>query len=322
METMRTAGVVVGAAGRVLAVVLLGVVVLRLSGWSRGAVPALLLVALPLVLLPSYALAVVAVWRRDALLGAASGVLVAAHAVVVWPALGAAGLPDQARSAPGVRVVSANVLVGNPDLDRAAAALRALRPDVLVVAELRPASLAALRRSGTLQDLPFSTLTGPPGDVEIFSRLPLRDVEHTTAVPGLAQPRAVIEVAGTAVRIRGAHPLPPIGGYEQTGRALLAELREEVRQERLPLVVAGDINADRHFPLFQDLLDLGLRDAAEERGRGLSLTWPQRLPLLALDHVLVRDSAHARVLVLDQREAALPGSDHLAVVADLVVQPR
>ena len=98
-------------------------------------------------------------------------------------------------------------------------------------------------------------------------------------------------------------------------------LRESVRGEALPVVVAGDLNADRDLPLFGDLLDEGLRDAAEERGRGLSRTWPQRLPVLALDHVLVRDGEGAALAVLDQAEAALPGSDHRAVVADLAVVP-
>ena len=68
----------------------------------------------------------------------------------------------------------------------------------------------------------------------------------------------------------------------------------------MPLVVAGDLNADRHHPLFEGLLTQGLRDAADERGRGLSRTWPQRWPLLALDHVLVRDVEQAQLAVTGQ----------------------
>lgn len=44
--------------------------------------------------------------------------------------------------------------------------------------------------------------------------------------------------------------------------------------------------------------------------------------MLALDHVLVRDGAQARLVVLHQQEASLPGSDHRAVVADLAVLRR
>lgn len=86
-------------------------------------------------------------------------------------------------------------------------------------------------------------------------------------------------------------------------------------------IIPGDLNAYRHLPWFDSLLGAGYRDAAKGRGRGrgLSRTWPQAFPLLALDHVLVRDGPGARLLVLEQREAGLPGSDHLAVVADLGV---
>ena len=306
---------------RLVAAVLLAVVLLRLSGWSRGPATALVLVALPLVLLPSYAVALVAAWRRDAPLGAVAAVLVLAHVLVVLPGLGAADLPPGARDAPRLRVVVANVLSNNAELDRLSRTLTALEPDVLVVAELRPRVLEGLRRGGVLDLLPHSTVRAAPGDVELFSRLPLEQVEHTEAVPGQPQPGAVVRVGRVPVQLRGAHPLPPVHGREAQGRRTLRALVEDVSGDRLPVVVAGDLNGDRDLPAVRELFDLGLRDAAEERGRGLSRTWPQRWPLLALDHVLVRDGDGGRLAVLDQREAALPGSDHRAVVADLAVLP-
>lgn len=298
---------------------LLAVVLLRLSGWSRGPVAALLLVGLPVVLLPSWLVAAAAAARRDRLLGAAAAVLVASHVLSVLPGVTPVDVPAEAERAPRLRVVTANILTDNPLLPDTAAALRALRPDVRVVAELRPGSYAELRRHRLLTHLPHSTVDGAPQDVEIFSRLPLRAVERATAVPGLPQPRAVIRVGGVDVQLRGAHPLPPVDGYERAGRRSMEQLRKEASNESMPLVVAGDLNADRHHPLFDSLLAQGLRDAAEERGRGLSRTWPQRWPLLALDHDLVRDGEHARLAVIGQREAPLPGSDHLAVVADIAV---
>ena len=310
---------VVGAASWSVAAGLAAVVVLRLVGWSSGPVTALLLVALPLVLVPAYLLAVVAVVRRDRWLGAAAATLIGAHVLVVLPGLTAADVPVAAEQAPRLRVVTANLLVGNQRLPEAAAALRRLDADVLVLVELRADSLTTLRRHGLLTELPHSTVDGAPRDVEIFSRLPLSDVERSRAVPELPQPRAVVEVAGVAVRVLGEHPLPPGSGYERAGRTSLEALAAEIGREDLPVVVAGDLNSDRHFPLFDDLLEQGLRDAAEERGRGLSTTWPQRWPFLALDHVLVRDGAQASLVVTGQREAPLPGSDHLAVVADLAV---
>ena len=87
------------------------------------------------------------------------------------------------------------------------------------------------------------------------------------------------------------------------------------------MVVAGDLNADRDHALFRRLLATGLQDAHDVRGRGLARTWPASFPILHLDHVLVRDGAGTRLVVLKVDEADLPGSDHKAVVADLAVLP-
>ena len=88
------------------------------------------------------------------------------------------------------------------------------------------------------------------------------------------------------------------------------------------MVVLGDFNADRDHAAFRRLLSIGLRDAHDERGRGLARTWPTRLPLLQLDHVLVRDGRGGRLVAEDVREVVVPGSDHRAVVADLAVLPE
>ncbi len=116
-----------------------------------------------------------------------------------------------------------------------------------------------------------------------------------------------------------AHPLPPFGAWSDDWRHGLLDLRRELRGVRLPVVIAGDLNSDRDHALFRGLLDEGLTDAHDARGRGLARTWPAALPLLDLDHVLVRDGTGGRVVVRTVREVTMPGSDHLAVVADLSV---
>lgn len=294
---------------------------MRAVGGERGTVLVLLVGALPVVLLPAYLVLAAAALARRRLLAGASAALVVVHALVVAPTLGAVDLPDGADSAPRLRVVVANLYVLNPDPRRAGEALRALRPDVLVVPELNAAGLAGLTRSGLLDDLPFTVTEGATRDetVGLFSRLPLRDVS-TRRVGGRALPRATVDVGGTAVRLLAVHPLPPISVFEGLWRAALDDLRREAAALELPAVLAGDFNADRDHARFRRLLDTGgLRDAHDERGRGLARTYPARLPLVQLDHVLVRDGQGGRVAVRDVDEADVPGSDHLAVVADLAV---
>ncbi|HEX2300957.1 MAG TPA: endonuclease/exonuclease/phosphatase family protein, partial [Pseudonocardiaceae bacterium] len=72
-----------------------------------------------------------------------------------------------------------------------------------------------------------------------------------------------------------------------------------------------------HQPL-RALLSTGYRDAADVLGRGLRATWPTDTalaPVAAIDHVLVEPTC----LIRSFDTVAVPGTDHRAVVAELVV---
>jgi endonuclease/exonuclease/phosphatase (EEP) superfamily protein YafD len=305
-----------------VAVGLAVLVVVRALGAERGTTMALLVGALPLTLLPAYAVVVVAVlWRRRLLTLVALG-LVVAHGLVVAPALGAAPVPAGAARAPQLRVAVSNLYVLNPDPAEAGRALRRLDADVVVVPELDARGLRGLRRSGLLEDLPHlvAELGHRQETVGLLSRLPLADV-GTRAVGGRELPRATVDVEGTPVRLFAEHTLPPLSVFELLWRQALHDLEQEVAAEDRPAVVLGDFNADRDHAPFRRLLHSGLRDAHDERGRGLARTFPAWLPVLHLDHVLVRDGDGGRLVVRDVREVRLPGSDHRTVVADLALLP-
>jgi endonuclease/exonuclease/phosphatase (EEP) superfamily protein YafD len=298
---------------------LVGLVALRLTGGERGTLLVLLVGVLPVVLLAAWPLLALALRWRARGAAAACAALVAVQAALVVPSLTPAPAPPPGGTA--LRVVVANLYVLNPVPDEAAAALRALAPDVLVVPELAARGRAALRAAGLEQDLPHAVVEGEGGEaVGLLSRLPLRDVALRRAGARVL-PQATVDVGGAAVRVHTLHPLPPLGGLEPLWRAGLADAARQAAAEDLPLVVAGDVNAGRHHAPFRRLTGTGLRDAHAERGRGLARTWPAALPLLHLDHVLVRDGRGADVGVRRVREVRVPGSDHLAVVADLVVHP-
>jgi endonuclease/exonuclease/phosphatase (EEP) superfamily protein YafD len=85
-------------------------------------------------------------------------------------------------------------------------------------------------------------------------------------------------------------------------------------------ILAGDFNATLDHAELRRLLDSGYEDAAAEVGAGLRATWPhgRRLPPpVAIDHVL----ADARCGVREFSVHPIPGTDHRAVVAELVL-PR
>ena len=276
--------------------------------------------ALPFVLLLAWPVLLVAGLRRDRRLAVAALALVAAHLLVLAPAVVAGPAPPP--GAPRLRVAVANLYVLNPDPRRTGEALRALAPDVLVVPELTAAGLAGLRASGLTDDLPYALVPGEAAEetVGLFSRTALTAV-GLRAGAGRLLPRATVQVAGRQVRVLAAHTLPPVSVLQADWRRGLLDLADEVRGTALPVVVVGDLNADRDHAAFRALLRTGLRDVADERGVGLQGTWPAGLPVLHLDHVLVRDGAGARTAAAGVRTVRLPGTDHRAVVADVALLP-
>jgi endonuclease/exonuclease/phosphatase (EEP) superfamily protein YafD len=83
-------------------------------------------------------------------------------------------------------------------------------------------------------------------------------------------------------------------------------------------VLAGDFNATFDHAALRAVLRLGYVDAARVTGQGRAWTWrPLRLPLprLVLDHVLV----DPRITVASVELVPVSGSDHRAVVAELVL---
>ena len=86
-------------------------------------------------------------------------------------------------------------------------------------------------------------------------------------------------------------------------------------------ILAGDFNATLDHAELRRLIGRGYRDAAEQAGVGLQMTWStdaSPLPaMVAIDHVL----ADRRIRVASARTVAIPGSDHRGVLTELVL-PR
>ena len=116
------------------------------------------------------------------------------------------------------------------------------------------------------------------------------------------------------------HPFPPISAASvRDWQAVLRDLPGP-SDDRRSHVLLGDFNATLDHRELRRVLDRGYTDAADATGDGLSptfpVTWP--IPLIAIDHVLVpRTIGVRRVSIGD-----LPGSDHRAVVAELVLPER
>jgi endonuclease/exonuclease/phosphatase (EEP) superfamily protein YafD len=302
-----------------LAGVLVAWTLVRLLGLDRG---------WPLVALLTFTPWVAAL----ALVGAVAAVvfgrrlfalLVGACAVVLIVALAPRVVPNRAPAdAQGVRlrVLAANVAGEDRAAPQVVALARRLRVDVLAIAELTPQVADAYDAAGIAKLLPYRSLNPRPAffGSGLYGRLPLRDT------PAPAGTRYGLSAA--AASPRGAAPFEVLAIHipAPTSPGDAADWRRDLR--KLPgsgdgglRILAGDFNATLDHAELRRLLGRGYRDAAEQAGVGLQMTWPtDKSPLpamMAIDHVL----ADRRVRVASARTVAIPGSDHRGVLTELVL---
>lgn len=215
-----------------------------------------------------------------------------------------------------LRVLASNLYLGRADVKAVVELVREHRVDVLHLLELTPEAVEDFTRAGLFELLPERMMRPAPGGAGsgIASRFPM--TELALAGPSRhAQPGARIDLGGLVVDALAVHPIPPTLS-SATWQAELAGLPAAAPGAPVRLL-AGDFNATADHAAFRRLLRAGYVDAAQRRGAGLVPTWPARAfpPPVALDHVLV----DARAVVLCYRVLEVPGSDHRAVYAELVV---
>jgi endonuclease/exonuclease/phosphatase (EEP) superfamily protein YafD len=273
--------------------------------WSPYAAPALLVLLL------------LALAGRMPLAAALALALLGVHLCWLAPRFRAEPPPDATGAR--LRVMVANVLVGGATADSVAAAVRAERPDVLALVELTPRLAGALDGTDLRELLPFRALTPQPRrGVGIYARQPLAGDGRLDGANLLCR-QVEVGLDGRRAGIVAVHAYPPRPGSTELWRGDLEAFRAVAAAQAGPLVVVGDFNATADHAGFRALLGAHLRDAHQARGRGLVRTWPALgplPPLLHLDHVLVSDD----LAVLAVHERTVPGSDHLAVVADLALR--
>jgi len=288
-----------------------------LLGLDRWLLPASVGIAVfPLALAPAWLVVVGALAGRRWPLAAVAGIIAVVHLAAVAPALPDHPAPPEGTGA-RLRIVTANSSFRNADTDRWAAALLALDADVLLVQEYAPTTRDALFKAGVRERYPWQSVWMRPysAGLAVFSRLPMRG----TNVPkfdydGIA---ASVKVGDRWTRIVNVHTaaLPDQHRWRDT----FTDLEGYLDDQPVPLIAAGDFNATLWHQPMRDLLQGPLRDAHADRGRGLAVTWPVGKPgppFALIDHVLVTPTIGVRSIA----ERTVPGSDHRAVVADLLVR--
>ena len=128
--------------------------------------------------------------------------------------------------------------------------------------------------------------------------------------------------------VQAVHTYPPLPLAEGRWSDDLGALARQGRATQGRQVMLGDFNATLDHDPFREVLGAGPADVHDVLGRGIVRTWPSGLPLAHLDHVLIgantggrekKDAEQGGVTAAGVHQRPIPGSDHLAVVADLRV---
>jgi endonuclease/exonuclease/phosphatase (EEP) superfamily protein YafD len=233
-----------------------------------------------------------------------------------YAAIGSETVPAAGRET--LTVLSANVELGTAGPTALVALVDRHRPDLLSVQELTPSFARRLRRVGVGRRLPHSLLMPRPRGRGggLYARLPLTPLRRRTHFR-VRMPRAMVTLPGGGrVRVVDVHPFPPNMDVDEW-EEVLATLPGP--GSGVPWVLAGDFNATLDQAPFRDLLERGYRDVGEATGEGLEPTWPgpDVFPwgLMTIDHVL----ADRRLGIAGYGVDDLPGSDHRAIHAELVL---
>lgn len=286
--------------------------------------------ALPLLLLVSWPIAVGALLDRRLLLGALGVALCLQHLWMLVPRVRSHQVPDWVEDAPTLDLVVANVFVHNKTPDLAATQLVESGADVIIINESTARFLDAFDRAGGDTAYPFRI--SDPTDlseyaITVASRLPFDEEAGMHDVDRLRMATAGVRVEGTPVQVIATHLSATL---EAGGLALWKEqvcsLNDLVPTLQGAAFIAGDLNMTRYRPEFAHLLTMGLLDAIDAVGAGLSrslkiaATGPLGAigPIARLDHVITTHD----VFSLSARNLHACGSDHLPLFVRLAVRPR
>jgi endonuclease/exonuclease/phosphatase (EEP) superfamily protein YafD len=294
-----------------------GWALLRLFGIDSGFPLAAMMAFTPYAAIAAFLVAGVALALSNWPATAVAALATLSMAAAVLPrAVGSETVPVDGHET--LRVLAANVHRGTADPEALVALVDRLHPDVLSVEELTPRYAHELAAAGLGARMPNEVLEvrRSSSGAGLYSRLPMSRLPAPQRFV-FRMPRAQVRLAdGRLVRVVGVHPYPPQPRRTTEWEEALASLPSGGRGA--PWVLAGDFNGTFDQSQFRGVVDRGYGDAGEAAGDGLEPTFPREghlIPPVTIDHVL----ADQRLGVAEYAVEELPGSDHRAVYAELVL---
>lgn len=222
-----------------------------------------------------------------------------------------------------LRVLHANVLYSRNEYATTVAMLHRYQSDLYVLQEMTPQTIR-LVTSQVRGDFPYWFACRSKQQVWtlVGSRTPFRVDQK------LARNQHIISltttVHGRPVSFVTVHPHTPIiPAWFRERNKQLTEAARITRQNKRPTVLIGDFNISPFSPVYQTIFQpsaatgkSGILTAA--RQTKTQPTWPRFLPfmMIPIDHAFVNSGFKP----LSFRTLTQPGSDHRALVVDLLFQ--
>lgn len=265
------------------------------------------------MLIPLTVAAVLRVWPAATVVAIASVALLMA----VVPRGFGGELEPAGDPGPTLRVLAANMKLGDGGVRPLVDLAEELDVDVLSVEELTPELARNLEDAG-LHDFFAHQILRPAdgsGGAGLYTRMPTGAATVTRLPGGFPLISAPLEIPGaSSTEIVSVHTDPPVAPDWEADLGALPDA------ETSPLrILIGDFNATLDHAAFREVLDSGYSDAAETLGDGFAATWQIGRgfppPLFVIDHVL----ADERIGVGGFSAHELPDTDHKAVFAELVL---
>lgn len=277
--------------------------------------------ALPWLLLVTYVLVGVALVFRHRYLLALGTLLIAGHLVILsFEYRPSSSLPKKEPIA-RFTLLSHNLHYDNWDLPRFERMVHESDADIVLLQEYSRRDLNLVEEDGELGSYPYTYqhVASGPESLSVYSRFPLREQE-VRDITGFPQMRVVASLGNYDVAIWNVHAHSPVEGNVRQWESDLQHLGKWIREEHLPVVMAGDFNATMQHRPFREIVQDGVREAAQDRGKWFDATWPSvdvAIPtprgVLRLDHVLTKGP-----LRVDRIWTGSPaGSDHYSVHATI-----
>jgi vancomycin resistance protein VanJ len=244
-------------------------------------------------------------------------------------AVAAAGTP--------LRVMTSNLMVDNQYPAGLEAVLEQENPDVVALQELN-FRMANFLNARLRDRYPYQVLHPhvTDGGLGVLSRYPIQEVGPPGLEPGTCLCQHVrIDLGSEVVDLLSVHPdtprvrfltykpVPLPRDFNDSSRdAEITMALARVADATGPLLVVGDFNTSDRQPFYRRLRER-LDNAYEEAGWGFGYTYPTFIefftfpfPLVRIDHVFYNQAWAARAAW----SAALPGSDHRYLIADLLLR--